>query len=199
VRYSRAILKGLRSNSNYSAASGSSRQHVLPHLRSALKTFAEAAEADTSGRTQAKARKMLRRLRPEIARKLQGQVINDDRAAESRRVPIDLLGTRQMDPSEKINRWGVTAPFGLPKTSARLNQRQSLNQVLVSLKGQRAPWTQGIWKLQPMIPLVCTGRPSTPAEVLKHITTQPAFKSLIHTTEKLFERYHSQKIDLIRH
>lgn len=199
LRFSRAMLKSFRSNSNFSAASDFSRQHALPHLRSAIKTFAESIEADDMGRTEAKARKMVRRLRSEIARNFQEQVLKGDQVAESRRVPLVLIGTGYMSPFEKIHRWGTATPYTAVQDQFQA-QMQSKSEGSFSIS-TRSGSTMGSEDLEP--PAQDTaglyGPSIDPVEVLKHLTTQSAFESLIHTTEQLIERYHSQKMDLIRH
>ncbi|KAF4483547.1 alcohol dehydrogenase [Fusarium agapanthi] len=204
VRFSQAMLKGLHSHVNYGAANKSSRQHVLTHLRSALRTFAEAVEADTSEKTQAKARKMVRRLRSEIARDLQDQVLMDDQVQESNRTPIDLTDREEMGAAEKINRWDIPTPdldfqagwqreldiqpkyqyHSEPSLSLPTRSESSVEQseVEVSLRD-----TTQIY-----------GTSVNPVEVMKHFSTHPAFEKLLQTTRKLFERFHSPKMDLVR-
>lgn len=196
ARFSGAMLKSLRSNSNYSAASDSSRQHLLPHLRSALKDFAEdaAAETDAASRTQAKARKLVRRLRREISGKLQDRLLDSDRATERRRVPIDLLDTGQMNPSEKIKLWDATAPYWAAQEQHQAEVEETkfeMDSSQTTMESEDSEDPAG----------VATGLYETsinPAEILKYFTGQSSFKNLVRTTEKLFERYHSQKMDLIR-
>ncbi|KAF5980099.1 hypothetical protein FBULB1_5343 [Fusarium bulbicola] len=204
VRFSQAMRKGLHSHVNYGAANNLSRQHVLTHLRSALRTFAEAVEADTSEKTQAKARKMVRRLRSEIARNFQDQVLSDDQVQESKRMPIDLTDREEMGATEKINRWDIPTPdldfqaewqsepdihpkyqyHSEPSLSFPTRSQSSVEQsdVEVSLHD-----TTQIY-----------GTSINPVEVMKHFSTHPAFEKLLETTRKLFERFHSQKMDLVR-
>ncbi|KAF5703417.1 alcohol dehydrogenase [Fusarium mundagurra] len=203
-RFSQAMLKGLHSHVNYGAANKSSRQHALAHLRSALRTFAEAVESDTSERTQAKARKMVRRLRSEIARNLQDRVLRDDQVQESNRMRINLTDREEMGAAEKINRWDMPTPdldFRVgwqaypdiqpkyqyhpePSLSLPTRSESSVEQsdIEVSLRD-----TTQIY-----------GTSINPVEVMKHFSTHPAFEELLQTTRKLFERFHSQKMDLVR-
>lgn len=207
-RFSRAMLKGLRPNSNFNAANDSSRQHALPHLRSALKTFTETLEVYPSARTQVKAMKMVRRLRPEIARKFQDGVLNIDQAAETRRAPINLIGhIKQMDYSDKISRWNAMDPPSahldnvLPAAPDQRQAQSEANSESSFSFPTRTNSTMGSRELE--IPNHdATGLYGTyidPSEILNHFTKQPAFENLIKRTERLFERYHSQKMHLIRH
>ncbi|KAG5761736.1 hypothetical protein H9Q72_010155 [Fusarium xylarioides] len=203
-RFSQAMLKGLHSHVNYGAANKSSRQHVLAHLRSALRTFAEAVEADTSEKTQAKARKMVRRLRSEIARNFQDQILKDDQVQESKRMPINLTDREEMGAAEKISRWAIPTPnldfwagwqaepdiqpkhqyHSEPSLSLPTWSESSLEQIDIEMS-QRD--TTQIY-----------GTSINPVEVMKHFSTHPAFEKLLQTTRKLFERFHSQKMDLVR-
>ncbi|RYP68153.1 hypothetical protein DL770_008488 [Monosporascus sp. CRB-9-2] len=48
------------------------------------------------------------------------------------------------------------------------------------------------------MPVELYGNSVNPAEIMDYFTKQSAFDDLIHETERLFERYHGQKMDLIR-
>ncbi|KAF5625342.1 alcohol dehydrogenase [Fusarium tjaetaba] len=203
-RFSQAMLKGLHSHVNYGAANKSSRQHVLTHLRSALRTFAEAVEADTPERTQAKARKMVRRLRSEIARKLQDQILRDDQVQESNRMPINLSDREEMGAAEKINRWDIPTPDLYLKTGWQAgpdiqSRHQYHSEASLSLPTRsESSVGQSDVEVSPRDTTQIYGTSINPVEVMKHFSTHPAFKELLQTTRKLFERFHSQKMDLVR-
>ncbi|KAF5690087.1 alcohol dehydrogenase [Fusarium circinatum] len=204
VTFSQAMLKGLHSQVNYGAANKSSKQHVLPHLRSALETFAEAVEADTSERTQAKARKMIRRLRWEIARKLQDQILRNDQVQESNRMPINLTDREEMGAAEKINRWDIPTPN--PDVQAEWHAETDVQQKYqyrsepsLSLPTRsESSVDQSDVEVSQRDTAQIYGTSINPVEVMKHFSTHPAFEKLLETTRKLLERFHSQKMDLVR-
>ncbi|KAF5650752.1 alcohol dehydrogenase [Fusarium sp. NRRL 52700] len=205
VRFSQAMLKGLHSHANYGAANKSSKQHVLAHLRSALRTFAEAIEGDTSERTQAKARKMVRRLRSEIARNLQDQVLRDDQVQESNRMPIDLTEREEMGAAEKIDRWDIPTPDMDVRAGwqAELDiqpkyQYHSEPSLSLPTRSESSVEPSDV-EVSQCDTTQIYGRSIDPVEVMKHFSTHPAFEKLLQTTRKLFERFHSQKMDLVRH
>ncbi|KAF5561752.1 alcohol dehydrogenase [Fusarium pseudoanthophilum] len=204
VRFSQAMLKGLHSHVNYGAANKLSRQHVLAHLRSALRTFSEAVEADTSERTQAKARKMVRRLRSEIARKLQDEVLKDDQVQESNRMPINLTDREEMGAAEKINRWDIPTPdlylkAGLQAEPVIEHKHHHHSESSMSLLTRsESSVEQSDVEVSPRDTTQIYGTSINPVEVMKHFSTHPAFEELLQTTRKLFDRFHSQKMDLVR-
>ncbi|SCV36395.1 uncharacterized protein FFB14_06074 [Fusarium fujikuroi] len=204
VRFSQAMLKGLHSHVNYGAANESSRRHVLAHLCSALKTFAESVEADTSERTQAKARKMVRRLRSEIARNLQDEILRDDQVQESNRMPINLTDRDEMGAAEKINRWDIPTPdldsqAGWQAEPDIQPKQQYHSEPSLSLPTRsESSVERSDVEVSPRDTTQIYGTSINPVEVMKHFSTHPAFEKLLQTTRKLFERFHSQKMDLVR-
>ncbi|CAG9986761.1 unnamed protein product [Clonostachys byssicola] len=70
-----AIIRNLQAVSSPDTADIEISEHVMSHLRSAIKTFAETVEFDQSVREQAKAVRLVRRLRADIARKLHASVL----------------------------------------------------------------------------------------------------------------------------
>ncbi|KAG9499478.1 hypothetical protein J7337_007934 [Fusarium musae] len=204
VRFSQAMLKGLHSHVNYGAANKSSRQHVLAHLGSALRTFAEAVEADTPEGTQAKARKMVRRLRSEIARNFQDRVLRDDQVQESNRIVINLTEREEMGAAEKINRWNI--PWPDPDFHAGWqagpdiqpkHQHHSERSTSFPTRSESSVGQSDV-EVSPRDTTPIYGTSINPIEVMKHFSTHPAFEELLETTRKLFERFHSQKMDLVR-
>ncbi|KAF5594577.1 alcohol dehydrogenase [Fusarium subglutinans] len=204
VRFSQAMLKGLHSHVSYGAANKSSRQHILTHLRSALRTFAEAVEADTSEKTQAKARKMVRRLRSEIARNLQDQVLRNDQVPEGNRTPIDLTDREEMGATEKINRWGIPTPdldfhAGWQAEPGMQAKYQYHSDPSLSLPTRsESSVEQSDVEVSQRDTAQIYGTSIDPVEVMKHFSTHSAFDRLLQTTQKLFERFHSPKMDLVR-
>ncbi|RBR10950.1 hypothetical protein FVER53590_29918 [Fusarium verticillioides] len=204
MRFSQAMLKGLPSHVNYGAANKSSRQHVLAHLRSALRTFAEDVEADTSEKTQAKARKMVRRLRSEIARNIQDKLLRYDQVLESNRMPINLTDREEMGAAEKINRWHMPTPDLYLKTGWQAEpdiqpKHQYHSEPSLSLPTRsESSVEQSDVEVSPRDTTQIYGTSINPVEVMKHFSTHPAFEELLQTTKKLFERFHSQKMDLVR-
>jgi hypothetical protein len=207
ARFSRVVIKNLPTNSNFYSASDSSRQHVLPHLRSALKTFVEMVHVDHSTTNHAKALKMVRRLRSEISQELQDSMLNITQDAEKEHIMVNLgENTTQMDLSDIIGHWNTAltdenhiAPVSQEQVQSEQNVNSNLtfssaraDSLIESRESQvseaHGDDTFGLY-----------GESIDPGEILNQFTEQPAFNAFVKTTEHLFEQYHSQKLDLIRH
>jgi len=208
LRMAQAVLKKLRRDSKYHAVNDSSRQHILPHLTSALKEFAETVEVDPSIQIEAKAMRMVRRLRSQIAKKLHESVLGLTRGADVERTPIEIVGSvGEMRLQDIMSLWDATNPELLGQHEPK---RPDMHESTMGYPGTHAPsmpssslsvrsWSADELSVPENDANDVYGTPAIdPANILHHFAVQPAFQTLVGRTEKLFERYHSDKMDLIR-
>lgn len=208
-RFSRAMIKGLRPRSNYSAANDSSCQHFLPHLELALKTFTETINLDLSDKAQLKARKMIRHLRRQIARKLQDTVLDIDQVTKTSHTPLNVLDNdeEQMHYADKVSQWYI-ADQSLPQQveilGTVLDQRQARFRTnsesnILSSPTMTDTATESNGSEAPNIDKISLyGVGINAADIMKEFTEQSAFENLVRRTEQLLEQYHGQKMLLIR-
>ncbi|KAH7323219.1 hypothetical protein B0I35DRAFT_427322 [Stachybotrys elegans] len=200
-RFSRAILKALRTNLNCGAASDWSRQHILPLVRAALKSFTESVEVDTSKAAQVKGVKLIRHLRPDIARKVQDRVFETYREPDNTAAPMTLSHLTQMDISEKIGRWCSTSPHSYHPVSIESAEGRAKSQLesissfnfsgksdsIIASRDETLAEALGVY-----------GAYVNPAEILERFKEQPVFAELVGKIESLLQQYHGQKMHLIR-
>lgn len=167
--FSRAVLLAMRPDTDCGAATYWSRNHVLPLIRAALKDFGKSAEVDRSVPPQVKCIKLVRHLRPGIARLIQHGILTIDQEVEDGCVLSDPISLQEGDYLDNIS----------CSSSADSNADVGTAEHTIGILGLDDPFT-------------------IPTEVLRHFTQQQAFKDLVRTTEQLLQRYHSPKMPLIR-
>ncbi|KAF2972820.1 hypothetical protein GQX73_g697 [Xylaria multiplex] len=215
LRFTRAMLERLPENLNYVVVNETSRQRLLHHLRLALKEFALAVEAMSNNNTHRRGIRMVRRLRQEIANKVHDEILKINQATESshglRLFPGNLP---PITLQEKVRGWtvGINLPFTMG--SQNLHIYQDLVEATPNINpSRRSSPTNSSVAIELGVPEVASllqahlmhsspvnlyGNSVDPAEVTEYFTEQSAFSSLIDETERLFARYHGQKMDLIR-
>ncbi|KAI0528493.1 hypothetical protein GGR58DRAFT_509252 [Xylaria digitata] len=215
LRFTQAMLERLPENLNYVVVNETSRQQLLHRLRLALKEFAVAVEAVSNNNTHRRGIRMVRRLRQEIASRIHDEVLSLNQATENSR---DLLIFTENLPSitmrERVRDW--TANIDIPVTIDNQNPHmyQDLAETMpgFSPSGSPSPTNSSVAigpgppgmasllqaHLTHSPPVDLYGNSVDPAEVMDYFTKQSAFDNLIDETERLFERYHGQKMNLIR-
>ncbi|KAI0913903.1 hypothetical protein F4823DRAFT_639703 [Ustulina deusta] len=215
LRFTQTMLRRLPANLNYVGVNETSRQQLLHHLRLTLKKFAVAVEAASNGNTHRCGIRMVRQLRQEIANKVHDEILSLNQATEGSRDLIVL--TEHLPPltmQEKVQGW--TANIDLSVTMN--NQNPHIYQDLAEATPKFSPFGSpsptnssaaiGLGAQEMVSFLQAHLAHSMPvdlysnsvdlAEVMDYFTKQSAFDSLIEETERLFERYHGQKMNLIR-
>lgn len=189
-RFTGVVLKQLRSSSEYGPMNASTQHHLLKDLRAALETFCEAVHLDGS-RPHMQAVKIIRRVRGKIASRIYEKIIRTAEDPESTRpeVPGQEMGCA--DRVELL--WHSRAPLSISSLTIHtvdnlLSDPQSLSILTTQTDESwdhddpRQVWGEGV----------------DPAEILKTITGDEAFETLIRETERVLDRYNCQKMDLIR-
>ncbi|KAI0479856.1 hypothetical protein F4859DRAFT_451629 [Xylaria cf. heliscus] len=215
LRFTQAMLKRLPENLNYVIVNEASRQQLLHHLRLALKNFSVEVEAASSNNTHRRGIRMVRRLRQEIASKIHDEILSLNQAKErSRDVIVLAENLPPITMQEKVQDWTATIDVPFTMNNQNPNMYQDFADATPGSNGSGgySPTNSSIEiglgaqemaglsqaHLEHYTPVYLYGDSVDPAEVMDHFTRQSAFDSLIIETEQLFERYHGQKMNLIR-
>ncbi|KAH7166437.1 hypothetical protein EDB81DRAFT_639970, partial [Dactylonectria macrodidyma] len=194
-RFSRAILKSLQMNLNCCAASNWSRQHTLPLIQQALKTYSQSARVDESEAAQVKGLKLIRHLRTDIAQRIQDSVLGASQELEATNPTVDLTQVTEMDVSEKISRWhSMTQQFDRLGTMHYVHGRVKYSPSSTSSSRLSVNTRSDIDLEDAQL----FGTAVNPVEILGRLKEQPVFVDLVKRIETLLQQYHGQKMHLIR-
>jgi hypothetical protein len=210
LRFTQEMLKRLPGDFNYAVVNETSHQQLLYHLRLSLKAFTEAVALYTSDQAYCRGIRMIRRLRQEIASKIHDEILSLNRAVESSRGVVAL--SQHLPPMTREKKvQDLTARIDplIITDSQSADIRQEISELTPQLYALRSSsqtnsssTTNLFNPLEEELPdnmrTNLYGNSVNPAEIMDYLARQSAFDHLIHETERLFERYHGQKMDLIR-
>ncbi|KAI1127754.1 hypothetical protein F5Y10DRAFT_265772 [Nemania abortiva] len=189
--FAQAMLKRLPENFSYTTDNETSRRRLLHHLRMSLKAFAAAVEIDPANDVHRQGIRIIRRLRQEIASKVHDEVIKQNQDIDSSRDRIHSIGNLPpITMEEKVRRWKIDP--------APRQDRPGATSEFTSLESPSDTGSNSSNTIRAQNNTDSALIDPHAADALDYFTSQSAFDNLIHETERLFERYHDQKMDLIR-
>lgn len=219
VGLAHAIMKQLPPSLTCATPIKYSERFLASHLMSIVEEFAESAKTESLNEVHLKGLRMVRRMKKDIADKFQDEIRRQSQQQNTVRQPVIAVGSQpQMSFQEKVNVWCMEADpnemnehgMGIPATQEEINQISPdapPESVVSTFEGSLQDSDGSLAMYEPMSPeagpiIPSTGKPWTidPTTILHHFTQQnsSSFKALVQKTERLLERYHGRKMELIQ-